>query len=183
MTVETAPIAGAALVTFPGSADHRGSFARTFSVEVLEQLGPGRRVIQSNHSITHARGAIRGMHYQLPPHAEIKLVRCIHGAVFDVIIDLRAGSPTLLKWYGAVLNADNRRTMFVPEGCAHGFQVLEPDSELVYFHTAPYSPPHEQAVRYDDPAVGIQWPLPVSDVSDRDQRHPLVGGDFSGIVV
>jgi dTDP-4-dehydrorhamnose 3,5-epimerase len=123
------------------------------------------------------------MHYQLPPKAEIKLVRCMRGSVYDAIIDLRAGSPTFLQWYGVELSADNMRMMYVPEGCAHGFQVLQAESELLYFHTAEYSPAHEKAVRYDDPVVGIKWPLPVADVSDRDRSHPLLTKDFAGIVL
>lgn len=123
------------------------------------------------------------MHYQLLPMAEVKIITCLRGRVFDVIIDLRADSPTLLQWYGADLTADNMLAMYVPQGFAHGFQVLEPDSELLYFHSAPYSPAHEGGVRWDDPLVGIHWPLEVTDLSARDRGHVLLPQDFQGLTV
>jgi len=175
------PIAGACVVVLEPFQDKRGMFVRTFCAQDLLQAGLHKPIAQANHSVTHQAGAVRGMHYQLPPKAEIKLVRCIRGRVYDVIIDLRAGSPTFRQWCGVELSADNMRMMLVPEGCAHGFQVLQAESELLYFHTAEYSPEHEQAVRYDDPIIGIQWPRPVSEVSDRDRQHPLLTTDFAGI--
>jgi dTDP-4-dehydrorhamnose 3,5-epimerase len=183
MKFQPVPIADAYVVVLEPFQDHRGMFVRTFCRELLKQIGHDKPIAQANHSMTREEGAVRGMHYQLPPKAEIKMVRCIRGRVYDAIIDLRAGSPTFLKWYGVELSADNMRMMYVPEGCAHGFQVLEAESELLYFHTAEYSPAHEQAVRYDDPAVGIKWPLVVSDVSVRDRSHPLLRQDFAGIVL
>lgn len=183
MKFQAVPIAGAYVVVLEPFQDHRGMFVRTFCMEVLKQIGHNQPIAQANHSMTRNAGAVRGMHYQLPPKAEIKMVRCMRGRVYDAIIDLRAGSPTFLQWYGVELSADNMRMMYVPEGCAHGFQVLQAESELLYLHTAEYSPAHEQAVRYDDPVVGIKWPLPVSDVSDRDRSHPLLTKDFAGIVL
>jgi len=126
-------------------------------------------------------GAVRGMHYQNAPHAEMKIVRCLRGRVFDVAIDLRRGSPTFLRWTSCELAPASRRALLVPEGCAHGFQVLEPDSELLYLHTACYERSAEGGVRFDDPRVGIAWPLAPVDLSERDRSHPLLAPDFTGI--
>lgn len=183
MKYEPTPLDGAHVLVLEPFRDQRGMFVRTFCTETLEQIGHEQPIVQVNHSMTRSRGAVRGMHYQLPPKAEIKIVRCLRGRVYDVIIDLRTGSPTILRWFGAELSADNMRMIYAPAGFAHGFQVLEAESELLYFHTAAYSPEDEQAVRFDDPAVGIQWPLPVTDLSDRDRSHPLLARDFAGVVV
>lgn len=183
MNFQPLPIKGACVVVLEPFQDHRGMFVRTFCKDILKQVGHNKPIAQVNHSMTREEGAVRGMHYQVPPKAEIKIVRCIRGKVFDVIIDLRAGSPTFLQWYGEELSADNMRMMYVPEGCAHGFQVLQTESELLYFHTVEYSPENERAVRYNDPAVGIKWPLTVSDVSDLDRKRHLLPGDFAGIVL
>ncbi|MEJ7745209.1 MAG: dTDP-4-dehydrorhamnose 3,5-epimerase, partial [Luteimonas sp.] len=161
--------------------DTRGAFARMFCEHELAQVLGGRRVVQINHSRTHAVGAVRGLHYQRAPHAEMKLVRCLKGRVWDVAIDLRAGSPTFLQWHGEELTTDNARMLVIAEGCAHGFQVLEPDSELLYLHTATYAPDAEGGVRWDDPRLGIPWPLPVSELSERDRLVPSLTAEFSGI--
>jgi dTDP-4-dehydrorhamnose 3,5-epimerase len=121
------------------------------------------------------------MHYQHPPHAEMKLVRCVKGGVWDVAVDLRAGSPTFLQWHAEELTPQNARMLIVPEGCAHGFQALEPDSELLYLHTAFYTPEAEGGVAHDDPRLAISWPLPVVDLSTRDRAHPQIMPSFSGI--
>jgi dTDP-4-dehydrorhamnose 3,5-epimerase len=123
------------------------------------------------------------MHYQLAPHAEIKLVRCLKGSVWDVGVDLRAESPTFLHWYAVELTPENGKMIVIPEGCAHGYQVLEQDSELLYLHTASYCPSAEGGVRHDDPSVGIDWPLPVGGLSERDLRHPFISEDFKGLVL
>ena len=161
--------------------DHRGSFARWFCQRELDSVIGERKIVQINHSRTRRTGTVRGLHFQLPPHAEMKLVRCIRGRVWDVAVDLRAGSDTFLQWHGEELSPENGRMMLIPEGFAHGFQVLEPESEMLYLHTAFYSPGHEGGVRWDDPAIGIRWPLPVSDLSDRDRSHPLIDRGFSGV--
>jgi dTDP-4-dehydrorhamnose 3,5-epimerase len=183
MKFKELPLSGAHIITAEPFVDNRGMFERVLCMNLLKQVGHNKHIAQANHSMTKEKGAVRGMHYQVPPKAEIKIVRCIRGKVFDVIIDLRAGSPTFLQWYGAELSDDNMCMMYVPEGCAHGFQVLQAESELLYFHTAEYSPENEKAVRYDDPAIDIKWPLPVIDVSDRDRKHPLLSKDFAGIVL
>jgi len=162
-------------------SDHRGAFARFFCEEALAAALVGRHIVQINHSRTSSIGAVRGMHYQHAPHAEMKMVRCLKGKVWDVAVDLRTGSPTFLHWYAAELSAENERMLIIPEGCAHGFQVLDEDSELLYLHTAAYTPASEGGVRYDDPAIGIDWPLDVVDLSGRDRKHPLLTADFSGV--
>ena len=163
--------------------DDRGIFARVFCQSELQNILHGKNIVQVNHSMTRQKGAIRGMHFQYPPKSEIKMVKCLHGSVFDIIIDLCQGSSTFLKWSGEILSADNMKMMYIPEGFAHGFQTMESNSELLYFHTNFYSPEHEGAVRYDDPLINIQWPLEVTDISEKDRTHPLLSQDFEGIVL
>lgn len=162
-------------------ADHRGAFARLYCERELASLIGERRIVQINHSRTTSVGVVRGLHFQYPPYAEMKLVRCIRGRVWDVVVDLRPTSSTYLTWHAEELSAANSRMMIVPEGMAHGFQVLEPDSELLYLHTAFYTPSAEGGLRFDDPRLGIAWPLPVSEVSERDASHSLIDINFSGI--
>jgi dTDP-4-dehydrorhamnose 3,5-epimerase len=161
--------------------DKRGWLARTFCKDEFAEIGHHKEWLQINHSYTAQKGSIRGMHFQYAPHAEIKLVRCIAGSVFDVAIDLRKGSPTFLKWFGTEISAANKKMMYLPEGFAHGFQVTSPDSELIYHHTAAYAPASEGAVRFDDPLIGIDWPLPAVGLSEKDVSHPLLNSDFKGI--
>ena len=164
-------------------ADHRGAFARVFCENDLAATLNGRRILQANLSSTAGVGAVRGMHYQLAPHAEMKLVRCIKGRVWDVAVDLRSGSPTFLKWHAEELTPKNSRMLIIPEGCAHGFQVLEAESELLYLHTAAYAPEAEGGVRHDATILSISWPLPVTDLSDRDRNHPEIPLNFPGFKV
>jgi dTDP-4-dehydrorhamnose 3,5-epimerase len=154
--------------------DDRGAFARLFCEQVLSSVIGGRKIVQINHSCTHAIGAVRGLHFQHAPHAEMKLVRCLKGKVWDVAVDLRPRSPSYKSWYAHELSAQNAHMMVIPEGFAHGFQVLEAGSELLYFHTAFYKPESEGGVRHDDPALGINWPLPVTDISARDSSHAYI---------
>jgi dTDP-4-dehydrorhamnose 3,5-epimerase len=154
--------------------DHRGLFARLFCAKELAGIGLDKPIRQINLSRTTARGALRGMHFQNPPFAEIKIVRCIRGACFDVAVDLRPNSPSYLKWHGEILTPDNFKAMYIPEGYAHGFQALEPDTELLYCHTEYYTPGAEGGVRYDDPALAIAWPLPVADLSARDGQFEYI---------
>lgn len=163
--------------------DARGRFSRVFCQNELCGIFDGKNIVQINHSLTRQKGAIRGMHFQRPPKAEIKMVKCLCGSVFDVIIDLRKGLSTFLKWHGEVLSAKNMKMMYVPEGFAHGFQTLEENCELLYLHTEFYSPEHEGSVRYDDPLINIQWPLEGTDVSEKDRNYPLLDKEFSGIVL
>jgi len=162
-------------------ADERGWFARYYCKDEFKQIGHNKEWVQLNHSVTYAKGAIRGMHFQQAPFKEIKLVRCIAGAVFDVIIDLRKSSQTFLKWLGVELSAENKKMLYIPEGFAHGFQCLSDNCELLYHHTEFYTPDAEAGIRHDDPMISIQWPLPVTTVSKRDAVHPYLDGNFKGI--
>jgi dTDP-4-dehydrorhamnose 3,5-epimerase len=162
-------------------ADDRGSFARWFCSRELVDVLSGRTIMQINYSRTVRVGAVRGLHFQHPPHGEMKLIRCLRGRVFDVAVDLRADSPTFLRWHAEELSADNARMVVIPEGFAHGYQVLEPDSELLYLHTATYEPSAEGGLRFNDPTLAIQWPLAVTELSPRDANHPLIDSSFNGI--
>ena len=155
--------------------DERGWFARTFCKNEFAEIGHTKEWVQINHSFTNKKGAIRGMHYQLPPFSEIKLVRCISGAVFDVVIDLRRDSATYLQWLGLELSAKNKKMVYIPEGFAHGFQTLSDDVELIYHHSQFYAPGVEGGIRYDDPKINIEWPVEVTVVSGRDKEHALYG--------
>jgi dTDP-4-dehydrorhamnose 3,5-epimerase len=177
------PLQDAFILQTSPFSDHRGKFSRIFCQNELRQTGLQKQIVQVNHSLTVQKGAIRGMHFQRPPKAEIKMVRCIRGAVFDVMIDLRHGSPTFLQWHGEVLSADNMKMMYIPEGFAHGFQTLDPESELIYFHTEFYSQEHEGGIRYSDPRIPISWPKDITDISDKDKKHPLLTDDFQGIIL
>lgn len=181
MNIQPTSIAGVVVVDNAASQDARGAFRRLFCEQALAAVVGERRIVQINHSRTAAVGALRGLHFQRAPEAEMKLVRCLRGRVFDVAVDLRAGSPTFLHWHAEELSPDSARMLVLPEGCAHGFQVLEPESELLYLHTAAYAPGAEGGVRWDDPAIGIEWPLPVTDLSARDAGHPLLDTTFSGL--
>lgn len=181
MNVRPTLLAGVVVVESAPHADARGAFARLFCSDALGNVIGARKIVQINRSLTRATGTVRGMHYQRAPHAEMKLVRCLRGRVWDVAIDLRAGSPTLLQWHAEELTADNGRMLIIPEGCAHGFQVLEDDSELLYLHTAFYAPDAEAGVHPEDPRVDVCWPLAVTGLSERDRGHPLLDDGFSGV--
>ncbi len=172
MRVHATPLTDLVVVDSLPATDHRGRFARWFCTEALAPFLGRRGIVQINQSITHRPGAVRGLHFQNAPDAEMKLVRCTHGRVWDVAVDLRPDSPTFLRWHAEELSAANARMMVIPEGFAHGFQVLEPDSELLYLMTAPYRPDSAGGIRYDDPSLAIAWPLAVTDISDRDLAWP-----------
>ncbi len=174
-------IAGVSTVETVVLHDSRGAFMRLFCELKLAELLGDRRVVQINHSRTSLVGAIRGLHYQHVPYAEMKMVRCLKGKVWDVVVDLRRDSSTFLQWHAVELSSDNALMLVIPEGCAHGYQVLEADSELLYLHTAAYTPEAERAVRYNDPVIAIDWPLSVSDLSKRDREHPLLDRNFEGV--
>lgn len=180
--IETS-ISGAWVMDSTAFQDNRGAFSRLFCSRELQAIVGSRTIVQINHSMTRGIGAVRGLHFQNPPHAEMKIVRCLKGRVFDVAVDLRQGSPTFLKWTAVELTPENHLAFAIPEGCAHGFQVLEEDSELLYLHTAFYTPDAEGAVRFDDPRIGVNWPLTPTDLSARDLSHPHLKEDFKGIVL
>ncbi|MBU1211362.1 MAG: dTDP-4-dehydrorhamnose 3,5-epimerase family protein [Alphaproteobacteria bacterium] len=162
-------------------ADVRGRFARLFCLKELAAAHGSRDIVQINYSMTRDVGAIRGLHYQRPPQAEGKWIRCLSGKVFDVAVDLRRGSATFLKWHAVELDGERMNAVFIPEGCAHGFQVLEANSELLYLHTMAYEASAEAAVRWDEPRVGVTWPLPATTISDRDRSHAPLDPSFEGI--
>jgi dTDP-4-dehydrorhamnose 3,5-epimerase len=183
MKIHPTPIIDLVVVETNVSSDERGAFSRLFCEKELLQILDHRKVVQVNHSCTKTIGAIRGLHFQQSPHAEMKLVRCLKGKVFDVAVDLRLNSPTYMHWYSQELSSENKLMMIVPEGFAHGFQVLEPDSELLYLHTAFYAPTSEGGLKFDDPALSIVWPLEPKDISARDQNHVKIDKNFKGIAV
>jgi len=175
------PLKGAYVIEPAPFVDHRGIFARTFCKKEFLSINHTKEIVQINYSATRQKGSVRGLHYQLPPTAEIKIVRCINGSVFDVIIDLRKDSPTFLKWFGAILSKENMKMLYVPEGFAHGFQALENNSDLMYFTTQYYSQENERGVNCKDPAVSIEWPLEIADISPKDKNHLMISSDFEGV--
>jgi dTDP-4-dehydrorhamnose 3,5-epimerase len=182
MKIMSTSIEGVVIVETTKHGDHRGEFFRAYCQRELAPIFGERQILQINVSKTNAAGTVRGLHYQRPPQAEMKLIRCIKGKVWDVAVDLRAGSPTYLKWHAEELSADAAKMLVIPEGCAHGFQVLEEGSELLYLHTEFYSPEAEAGVWYNDPSLNIQWPLAVTDISERDRLHPLLVPEINGIL-
>ena len=172
MKFHPTPLNGAYTIELEKRGDDRGFFARAFCQREFEAAGVPMSAVQMNNALSAKAGTLRGMHYQLPPAAEIKVVRCIRGALYDVIIDLRPGSPTHARWIGINLSADSYQMLYAPEGFAHGYQTLTDDAEMYYTTSAFYAPSAARGVRYDDPAFGIRWPLPVSMISDADRRWP-----------
>jgi dTDP-4-dehydrorhamnose 3,5-epimerase len=175
------PIAGLKLVRRDNIEDDRGFLSRLYCVGEFAPAGMQQPVAQINHTLTRRLGAVRGMHYQVAPYAESKLVTCLRGEVFDVAVDLRRNSPTFLKWHTAVLSASNLLSLLIPEGCAHGFQTLSENCELIYFHSAAFEPAAERALNATDPRLAIAWPMEITELSDRDRAHPMLTAEFNGI--
>lgn len=165
-------IAGVVVIDPEPAGDARGSFARTFCAQEFALHGLEPAVAQCSVSHNRHRGTVRGLHYQLAPHAECKLVRCPRGAIYDVAVDLRPKSPTYLGWTATELSPDNGRMLYVPEGVAHGFQTLRDDTEVAYQMSVEFHAESYRGARFDDPAFGIEWPLPVSAISERDRGYP-----------
>jgi len=174
MTFTELKLPGVYRIDLEKKSDHRGFFARAYCHNEYKNHGLRTEWLQMNHTLTSRKGTVRGLHFQRQPAVEAKVVRCIKGAVFDVVVDLRHASPTFGKWVSAELTDTNRSMLYIPEGCAHGFQTLEPETELLYMHSTVYTPECEGGVLYSDPQLEISWPLPVSETSERDQRHPLL---------
>lgn len=183
MKIIDTPITGLKVVESLPHHDSRGAFMRLFCADELQSVLGQRHITQINHSRTTHPGAVRGMHFQFPPHAEMKMVRCLRGRIWDVAVDLRTNSPTFLQWYAQELAPADSQMVVIPEGFAHGFQALEPDSELLYLHTGFYQPSCEGGLRHDDPRLAIAWPMPAQDLSPRDQTHPLLDADFTGVAL
>ena len=181
MTFEFVPlqIAGAYAIRHVVRSDERGRFKRQYCEREFEAAGLNTRWVQVNHSATSGKGSIRGLHFQRPPAAETKLVSCPVGNAFDVLVDLRTGSGSFLQW--AAVEIDETVSLYVPEGCAHGFQALTDDVHIIYQHSKFYSPDAESGLRFDDAAIGVEWPLPIGTVSDRDRSFSLIDSSFEGI--
>jgi dTDP-4-dehydrorhamnose 3,5-epimerase len=173
MLFHTTPIDGVTVIELQPRGDERGFFSRVFCTDEMAAAGLPSAIAQVNNSASRSTGTLRGLHYQLPPHAESKTVRCIKGSVFDVALDLREGSATFGRHYAIELSAGNRKMLHIPKGCAHGFLTLEPDSEVLYFVDAPYHAKGERGIRWNDPEFAIAWPFLPSVISDRDLAHPL----------
>jgi dTDP-4-dehydrorhamnose 3,5-epimerase len=171
MIFSETPLAGAYVIALEKRGDDRGFFARTFCENEFRSHGLVTRFVQANDSLSASKGTLRGMHYQLPPAAEVKLVRCIRGALHDVILDLRPNSPSFGRSFGVELNAENRRMIYVPKGFAHGFITLEDNTEAFYFVDEFYGPQYERGIRWNDPRFGIDWPLPPTVLSEKDANQ------------
>lgn len=172
MRFSEAPIPGVYVIEPELVIDDRGHFARTYSAQEFAARGLGFGAVESSLSYNAKRGTLRGMHFQRPPHAECKLVRCTRGSIFDVVVDLRAESFTYRDWFGVELSAESARSLYLPEGCAHGFITVEDSSEVHYQISHPYTPSHADGVRWDDPSLGIVWPLEPTVISQRDRSFP-----------
>jgi dTDP-4-dehydrorhamnose 3,5-epimerase len=181
--IHETPLAGLTAIERHAVQDARGALSRLFCAEALAATGWTKPVAQINHTQTRHKGSVRGLHFQKPPHAEMKLVSCIQGEVWDVAVDLRQGSPSFLRWHALRLSAENRLALLIPEGFAHGFQALTDDVALLYCHSAPYTPDAEAGLHPQDPALSIEWPLPITTLSARDAGHPWLSADFAGLVL
>jgi dTDP-4-dehydrorhamnose 3,5-epimerase len=161
--------------------DHRGLFERLFCSQELNGYGLNLPIAQINRTLSRRKATVRGMHFQNPPHCDTKLVTCTRGEIYDVAVDLREGSPTLLRWHAEVLSETNHRSLLVPQGFAHGFQALSDDCELLYLHSAPHRQGAEGAISPIEPRVGVTWPLPIEVISERDANHPPLPDNFNGL--
>lgn len=181
LSIHTTPLAGLCVIRRHAHTDSRGSFARLFCYDTLADAGWPGAVVQVNHSVSQQCGTVRGLHFQRPPHQEWKLVTCLQGKVWDVAVDVRPQSPTYLKWHAEILSAANGHAMLIPAGFAHGFQTLSDDVELVYCHSHAYNPAAESGLHPADPTAAVEWPLPVSQWSDRDRQLPTLAQGFKGV--
>ena len=173
---------GAFEIRPPRFGDDRGFFSEVWNAERMAEAGLELDIVQDNHSFSAARGVLRGLHFQVPPAAQDKLVRVSRGSVFDVIVDIRRGSPTFGKWTGLILSADLWNQILAPKGFAHGFVTLEPNTEVQYKVSAPYRPDFDRVIRFDDPTIGIDWPVPANELqlSDKDRAAPLLADVDTG---
>lgn len=175
-------IKGVHLIKREPNKDTRGSFARIYCNKELKKINIKKTICQVNYSETILKGTVRGMHFQLNPYKEEKIVTCLRGSIFDVVVDLRYNSPTFLQWHAEILSSENNNSLAIPEGCAHGFQTLEDDCKLIYLHTEIYNPDFEGSINAMDPMVGINWPMPVSEISNKDANHPFIDELYLGVL-
>ncbi|MFD2676335.1 dTDP-4-dehydrorhamnose 3,5-epimerase [Camelimonas lactis] len=180
MKFHKTPLEGAYLIELERRGDDRGFFARFFCEKEFADHGLDTRFVQVNNSLSSKAGTLRGLHYQLPPDGEVKVVRAVKGALWDCIVDLRAGSTTFGKWFGAELNDENRLMMYVPRGFAHAILTLTDNVEALYLVSAFYGPQSERGVRWNDPAIGIEWPIQPTEISEKDAKWPDLNETFHG---
>lgn len=172
---------GLKILERPIVSDERGFFSRMFCAQQLHAVGWTQPVVQINHSFTRTKGTVRGMHFQNPPHAEIKLVSCIQGCILDIAVDLRAGSPTFMKWHAQELSIKNKHALLIPAGFAHGFQALSENVEILYLHSKPYHALSEARINPLDPRISIKWPLSIEKMSNKDRLAPMLSDAYSGV--
>tara|TARA_B100000519_G_C14259930_1_gene447145 strand:+ start:2809 stop:3360 length:552 start_codon:yes stop_codon:yes gene_type:complete len=177
------PLEGSYFIELESFEDNRGAFSRIFCQDEFNKIDHSKNLVQINYSMTVKKGTVRGMHYQTPPMSEVKIVTCLSGSIYDVIIDLRKGSSTFMHWHGKTLSGDNKYMLYIPEGFAHGFQALQNNCELLYFHTEFYNPDFEATINYNDSNIGIEWPLGVTEISEKDKNCPQLPKNFSGIII
>ena len=182
-TILDTPINDLKIVERQQLGDSRGFLARIFCVEELAAAGWHKPITQINQTLTQKQGTIRGLHFQNAPYADMKFVTCLHGAIWDVVVDLRAESPTFLQWHAEELSADNHRALLIPEGFAHGFQTLCDDCELIYLHSQVYRPDAEAGLNAKDSMISIRWPLAITELSARDAQHPMLNRQFKGVTL
>ena len=178
---ESLPIADLYKIHRKLISDHRGFLARIFCANEFREIGLSKPIVQMNHTLTKNAGAVRGMHYQNPPFTETKIITCVKGEVFDVAIDLRKDSKTFLHWHAEILSEENHASLYIPDGFAHGFQTLKDNCELLYLHTNIYEQEAEGALNANDPYLSIEWPLKITDISERDKHHSMVSKEFTGL--
>lgn len=183
MILEDTSIKDLKVITSEAICDERGYFERVFCQKELSSIKENIIIEQINHSLTKNKGSVRGLHFQKPPHAEMKIVRCTRGKIFDVAVDIRKGSDTFLHWHGEILSSDNLKMLVIPEGFAHGFQTLEDNCEMLYLHTKSYHKESEGSINFSDPKLNISWPLPLTNISDKDASHSYLECIFKGIEV
>ncbi len=181
MIFHRTPLEGARLIELEKRGDDRGFFARAFCEKEFEADGLVSRFVQVNNSLSARKGTLRGMHYQMAPHGEVKIVRCVRGALWDAILDLRPQSPTYKQWFGAELSAENRLAMYVPRGFAHAILTLTDDAEALYLVSDFYAPSHERGIRWNDPAFGVEWPIQPTEISEKDAAWPDFDPEFHGV--
>jgi dTDP-4-dehydrorhamnose 3,5-epimerase len=181
MIFHPTPLKGAYKMELEKRGDARGFFARSFCEHEFAEKGLETRFVQINNSLSAKKGTLRGMHYQLAPAAEVKVVRCLRGALFDAIVDLRPDSPSYCKWFGVELNEDNRFMLYVPRGFAHALMTLQDNTEVLYLVSNFYSPENERGVRYNDPKFGVKWPIEPREISPKDAKWPLFDPIFHGV--
>lgn len=181
--IDETRLSGVFLLQRKPREDERGWLERMYCATDLAEVLGTRAIVQANRTLTLKKATVRGMHFQVQPSAEAKIVSCLRGTIFDVAVDVRRDSPSLLQWHGEVLSAQNRRSLFIPEGCAHGFQAIEHDCEVLYFTTAAYDPSAERGIHPLDARVGIAWPLAAEHLSERDASRQPLEAEFDGITI